>query len=234
LKSDFVSMVSHEIRSPLASISAAAEVLRRGLDKERANELLGLIRTQSLHLGSFVEDVLNVSRLDTGALEIEAEPLPIVPLLKKCMALVQPSTDRHTLHLEAAPEGPFVLADAGKIELVIGNLLRTAINYSPKGGRVTVTVAEGEGEVIVGVADEGIGIPADYQERIFERFTRVDDGDAKTIYGHGLGLYIARGIVERHGGRIWVESELGKGSRFFFSLPGFAMAAETREGILVE
>ncbi len=222
LKGDFVSMVSHEIRSPLASISAAADLLGRGLGGERTAEMLELIRTQSLHLGSFVEDVLNVSRLDSGALELHIEPTPILPLLRRTIALAQATTNRHTIKLATRSLRPFfVLADASKIEVVVGNLLRNAINYSPDGGSITVGVVVNGQETVVSVKDEGIGIPADRLERIFERFMRVDDGDAKTVYGHGLGLYIARGIVERHGGRIWVESQLGRGSCFYFTLPTF-------------
>ena len=231
LKSDFVSMVSHEIRSPLASITVAAEVLRRGRGGERSGELLDTIRAQSLQLANFVEDVLNASRLDKGLLEMHVEPLPIVPLLKRAIALTQATTSRHNLQLRADSEGLFVLADARKIEVVVGNLLRNAVNYSPNGGTVTVEVREQGEETVVSVRDEGIGIPANHLERIFDRFTRVDDGDAKTVYGHGLGLYIARSIVQRHGGRIWVDSEVGKGSCFSFTLRTLkARAGRKRRG----
>ncbi len=228
LKSDFVSTISHEIRSPLTSISAAAEMLRRNVEDGRSRELLDLIRAQSLRLGNLVEDVLNASKLDRGTLELRLEPVSIVPLLKKSIAMTQATTSQHILRLKTETETCFVMADSAKVEIVIGNLLRNAVNYSPNGGLVTVEVHEHGEEVAIGVEDEGIGIPADQQLRVFDRFTRLDNSDAKTVYGHGLGLYIARGLVERHGGRIWVESDLGKGSRFSFTLPVFRVKSRRR------
>jgi len=225
LKSDFISTVSHEIRSPLTNIGAAAEILRRGISDGRSAELLDVIRTQCLRLGNFLEDVLNVSRLDQGALELHIEPLPIVPLLKRSIAMTQATTTLHSLRLKADGEAPLVLADASKIEIVVGNLLRNAINYSPKGGVVTVEVRDQCDETVISVEDEGVGIPSDQLTRIFERFARGDNGGAGAVYGHGLGLYIAKGLVERHGGRIWVESQVGKGSRFSFTLPTFKLRA---------
>ena len=219
MKSDFVSMVSHELRSPLASMVAASDVLRRNLEAPQRDRLLNVIRVQGMRLGDFVEDVMNVSRMDRGVLELNLETLPIVPIVKRAIAVAQATTDRHALHLTAEEEIPLVIADGSRMEIVIGNLLRNAISYSHDGGAVTVEVHSSGDEVAISVLDEGIGIPADHLDRIFDRFARVDEGDARTVYGHGLGLYIARGIVERHGGRIWVESEVGKGSRFTFTLP---------------
>ena len=226
LKSDFISTISHEIRSPLTSIGAATEILRRSVGDDRSRELLDVIRTQSLRLTDFMEDVLNASRLDGGVLELRVEPLPILPLLKKAIALTQSTVSRHTLLLRSESEAPFVVADGGKIEIVIGNLLRNAINYSPAGGVVEVEVHEQGDETVISVQDQGIGIPADQLERIFDRFARVNDEDVKAVPGHGLGLYIARCLVERHGGRIWAESEIGRGSRFSFTLPTFKIQAE--------
>jgi signal transduction histidine kinase len=111
------------------------------------------------------------------------------------------------------------MADAGKIEVVIGNLLRNAVNYSPDGGNVVVVVEVTGTEAVVRVQDGGIGIPSEQLERIFDRFTRLDNRDSRTAFGYGLGLYISKGIIEQHGGRIWAESQVGEGSTFFFTLP---------------
>ncbi len=219
LKSDFVSMVSHELRSPLAGIAASAELLRHNPNGHRSDHLLEVIHTQAMQLGGFVEDVLSVSRLERGGLDLHPEPVALVPILKQLIATTQATTSRHRIQLKVKEEPPLVMADAGRVEIVVGNLLRNAVNYSPRGGPITVEARREGQEVVVGVEDRGIGVPEDQMERIFERFSRADNRDAKTVYGHGLGLYIARGIVERLGGRIWVESRIGQGSRFYFTLP---------------
>ncbi len=231
VKSDFLSMISHELRSPLASINASAELLRRRPDGPRSAELLELIQRQTLRLGSFLEDLLNVSRLDEGALELRLEPLPLLPLLSHVIAMAQATTNIHALQLKSEEDIPLVMADPRKVEVVVVNLLRNAINYSPAGGVVTVEVCrQGDEKVAVSVEDQGIGIPTDQLDRVFDRFARLGNDYADAVQGHGLGLYIARGIVEQHGGSIWAESRMGEGSRFSFTLPTFREEAATKTG----
>jgi len=223
LRSDFVSMVSHEIRSPLASISAAAELLARNTMDSHSAEHVEIIRSRSSLLGNFIEDYLNLARLDRGTPELQVEPLPIVPLLRRVIAGAQLTSPRHNILIRTASEMPLVQADGGKIEIVVGNLLRNAVNYSPLGGNVIVEVSQQGEDTVISVEDEGIGISASQFPQLFDRFVRGESADAQQVPGHGLGLYIARGMVERHGGRIWVESEAGRGSRFSFTLPSFRL-----------
>jgi len=227
-KWEFLSIISHELRSPLSTISASAELLRRQPGGPRSDQLLEMIRTNSLRLGALVEDLLAVSRLDDGALHLRLEPLPLAPLLRRAVSAAQSTSTRHLLTLKVEAEIPLVMADPDKVETVLGNLLRNAINYSPDGGTVAVEARRVGDEVVVSVEDQGIGIPPDKIDRIFDRFFRLENGRA-AARGHGLGLYIARGIVERHGGRIWVESRPGEGSRFSFTLPVHRREA-AREG----
>lgn len=225
IKSDFVSMISHEIRSPATNISCAAQMLRSG-NGPHAEELVELIQKESTRLGNLVEQVLNASSLERGTLDLRLEASPIVPLLRDAIDTVQATTRRHRMTLRADGELPLALMDRPKIEVVVMNLLRNAVNYSPDGGEVRTAVRHEGGEVVVTVEDEGMGIPVEQQDRIFDRFTRVDTSDAKTVYGHGLGLYIARGMVERHGGRIWVRSQPGGGACFSFTLPAVSVQTE--------
>ena len=221
LKSEFISMVSHELRSPLANISASADlILRTDLDEALKLEMLEIIRSQSARLAEFVEDVLDAARLEEGKLQLHLEPIALLPLVKGLVGSFRARTSKHRFEILAPEKLPLVLADERKVEVILGNLLENAIGYSPQGGTITVEAKEQAGEgVVVTVADEGIGVPPEHQERIFERFYRVDASDAREVYGYGLGLYIAKKLVQAQGGRIWLESEVGKGSRFSFTLP---------------
>ncbi|MGI5837166.1 MAG: ATP-binding protein [Chloroflexota bacterium] len=227
LKFDFLSMISHELRTNLAGINASAELLGKGVNDPRSRQLPELMLAQTQRLRSFVEDILNVSQIDAGALDLHLAAVPLIPLLKRAIATAQATTKHHFFELRVEGKVPLVMADANRVEIVINNLIRNAINYSPKGGRVTIELrAESGNMVVVAVEDEGIGIPADKRKCIFDRFVRANNGTA-AVRGHGLGLYIARNLVERHGGRIWVESEEGRGSRISFSLPVFRMEETT-------
>jgi len=225
LGSDFVSMVSHEIRSPLASISAAAELLARDtMDCYSAKaKYVEIIRSRTRLLGNVIKDYLNLTRLVRGTLELRVGPLPMVSLLRKVIAGTQLTSPQHNILLRTASEMPLVLADGGKIEIVVGTLLHNAINYSPSGGNVTVEISEQGERTVISVEDEGIGIAAGQLPLLFDRFVRGESEDIQRLPGHGLGLYIAKGIVEGHGGTIWVESEAGRGSRFSFTLPSFRL-----------
>jgi len=221
LKSEFISMVSHELRSPLANINASADLmLQTDLDDALKREMLEIICSQSTLLAEFVEDILDAARLEEGKLQLHLEPVALLPLIKGLVDSFRARTSKHRFEVLALERLPLVLADESKVEVILGNLLENAIGYSPQGGTITVQAREQAGEgVVVTVADEGIGIPPEHQERLFQRFYRVDASDAREVYGHGLGLYITRKLVEAQGGRIWLESEVGKGSRFSFTLP---------------
>ena len=221
LKSDFVSMISHELRSPLASLSAALELLTSITgDQEEAQRTLQIARANERRLTRLTEDILSVSRIEAGQMRVSCEPVTLGPLLKRVVRLAQMAAKQHQLILKLPERLPFVLADHSKVEIIASNLVINAINYSPDGGRVLIKV-EGPiaDEVVVSVMDEGLGIPEEHLDRVFDRFYRVDTSDGRRVYGHGLGLYITKQLIELQGGRIWVQSLEGRGSCFSFSLP---------------
>jgi PAS domain S-box-containing protein len=221
LKSDFVSMISHELRSPLANLGAAIELLSNVSEGHEVMEkTLAIARANERRLARLIEDILNVSRIEAGQMRVSREPVTLAPLLKRVVRLAQLETGQHKIILRLPRRLPFVLADHGKVEIVANNLVTNAINYSPYGGRIMVKV-EGplDGELVVSVVDEGVGIPEEHLDKVFSRFYRVDTSDGRRVYGHGLGLYISKRLVELQGGRIWVQSRKGLGSCFSFSLP---------------
>jgi len=220
MKSEFISMVSHQLRSPLASISASAELmLSSEVEPALQREMLELIRTQCISLGKFIEDILNVSRLEAGWVQVCKEPVTLMPLIKRTINLLKMKTDKHHFKVVTSGNVPFVIGDGSKIEVILSNLLENAVKYSPAGGTIMVEVHEDGDQVITRVIDEGIGIPEDQLDKIFERFHRVDSGDGQAIYGYGLGLYTSKKLTELQGGKLWVQSKLGEGSCFSFSLP---------------
>jgi PAS domain S-box-containing protein len=221
LKSDFVSMISHELRSPLANLGAAIELMQgmtQGQDD--VQRTLEIAASSEQRLTRLVEDILNVSRIEAGQMGVYQEPVTLVPILRRVVRLAQGQSTRHRIVLQAPESLPFVLADQGKVEIILSNLITNAINYSPDGGRVLVKVFEPEdGAISVSVIDEGVGIAAEQLDRIFERFYRVDTSDGRKVYGHGLGLFISKRFVELQGGTIAVQSKEGYGSCFTFALP---------------
>jgi len=221
LKSDFVSLVSHELRSPLTNINASVELmLNSSLDQDLSQEMLQIVYTQSQQLIRLVEDILDVSQIEAGQIRVRQEPITLLPIVRQIIRTFQEKTDRHQLMLRAPDAVPFVMADRSKLEMVLNNLVENAINYSPDGGRVMVEIVDpANGEIVVNVIDEGIGIPQEHRDKIFDRFYRVDTGDDRKIYGHGLGLHLSKRLVELQGGRIWVQSKVGQGSCLSFSLP---------------
>jgi PAS domain S-box-containing protein len=221
LKSDFVSMVSHELRSPLASLSAAIELML-GItpEQESVRQTLEIARTNALRLNYLIEDILNVSQIEAGQMKVHLEPLTLLPTVRRAIRIAQSHSDKHHIALKASEVVPFVMADQSKLEIVLNNLLINAVNYSPNGGRILVRIADaGTDELVVSVIDEGIGIAEEHIGKLFERFYRIDTSDRRRVYGHGLGLYISKRLVELQGGRIWVESKVEKGSCFSFTIP---------------
>ncbi|UCC65246.1 MAG: GAF domain-containing protein [Anaerolineae bacterium] len=221
LKSDFVSLVSHELRSPLANISASVELmLDPSLDRSLLEEMLQIVHSQSQSLVRIVEDILDVSQIEAGQMKLRLEPVTLLPLIRQTIRTYQEQANRHQLMLKAPRVLPFVMADQNKLEIVLNNLVENAINYSPDGGRVLIELAgPKDSEIIINIIDEGIGISEENQDRIFDRFYRVDTGDDRQVYGHGLGLHISKRLVELQGGRIWVQSKKNQGSCFSFTLP---------------
>ncbi len=223
MKTEFVSTVSHELRTPLAAIYGAAMTLRRedvALGEEQRDVLLSVIANEADRLARTVNDILYASRIDTDTLKVAIESCDAAALatdvVEAQLAHLPPGID---VQLTAEEGLAPVAADPDKVRQVLVNLVENAVKYSPDGGRVQVELTGVGAQVRFSVADEGLGIPHAEQRRIFEKFYRLDPNMTRGIGGTGLGLYICRELVRRMHGRIWVESETGRGSTFTFELP---------------
>ena len=223
LKSELVATVSHELRTPVAAVYGAAVTLRRRnleLDDEGRARLLSVIASESDRLARIIDQVLEASRLDTGTFALSTERCDSVPLVAEVVEAARTHLPEGVvIDLDAADEIPAVAADPDMLRQVLANLVENAVKYSPAGGQVHVSLEGRVGRVLFAVRDEGLGIPLREQERIFEKFYRLDPNLRRGVGGTGLGLYICRELVRRMGGRIWVASREGEGSTFFFELP---------------
>jgi two-component system phosphate regulon sensor histidine kinase PhoR len=222
VRHDFVANVSHEFKTPLTAIQGFAETLLSGaLEDPRNNRrFLEIIRDHATRLAVLTDDLLKLARIEAGKLEVQFGPVQLAEVIERCAETAQLKANRKqiTLEIEVPPNLPAVHGDASLLRDVVQNLLDNAIQYTPEGGRVRVIATAGPREAVVTVDDTGMGIPLAEQERIFERFYRVDVARSREAGGTGLGLSIAKHIVEAHGGRLWVESEVGRGSKFSFSV----------------
>jgi signal transduction histidine kinase len=238
LKSEFVATVSHELRTPLAAVYGAAMTLRRGdveLGEERRERLLAVIASESDRLARIIEQVLAASRLDSGTFALSVERCDARRLALEVVEAARISLpDGMAVGLAAGDGLPPVAADPDMLRQVLANLVENAVKYSPLGGAVHVSLEPQEGRVLFAVRDEGLGIPLREQERIFEKFFRLDPNLARGVGGTGLGLYISRELVRRMGGRIWVASREGEGSTFFFELPVAGAEEQPSEDEAVE
>jgi len=224
LKSDFVAMVSHELRTPLTAMKGSLDVLHEEggscLDPDRL-ELLTICRSNTKRLLSIVDDILDFNRLEASRLRMSFESLDPVQTVQASVISLDHLAREAGIRVEVkSPDEPIrIVADEGRLHQVIVNLLSNAFKFSPRGGRVRVsTRAEKQGVRVV-VRDEGCGIAASDQPRLFTKFTQLDAGTTRRASGAGLGLVISKAIVEAHGGRIWATSRLGEGSAFSFWLP---------------
>jgi signal transduction histidine kinase len=220
LRADFVSLVSHELRSPMAAVIGAARTLQarwRELQPEQRESFLALIGDETTRLAALIGDVLDTSRIDAGTFTYRFSDVDIGALVRDTVATAAVGQDEVPIVAEVAPGVPVVRGDPERLRQIFGNLIDNAVKYSPTGEPVDVRVSQANGSVVVSVRDHGPGInPAD-QRLIFEKFGRVAAGNTKP--GTGLGLYIARSIVETHGGTIAVSSAPGRGSTFTVKLP---------------
>ncbi len=222
LRSTFLSMLGHQLQTPISIMKGYTSTLSRSdgkWDEATMRQGLQVIEDECDRLSRIVKRLLLASRIESGTLSPNREPLNVRSLLNKVARRFQGLSDRHELAVQVERNTPVVNADADLMEEVLGNLIDNAVKYSPDGGVITVIAAPRDGAVAVGVADTGIGIPRRELDSIFERFHRVDSDTVQAVRGIGLGLFICKYIIEAHGGDIWVESELGKGSQFTFTLP---------------
>jgi PAS domain S-box-containing protein len=222
LRSALLATVSHELQTPISIIKAYASTLARA-DAEWSQQTIRAklrdIEEQSDHLSELVSKLLHTSQLEAGDFSVNKLLLHLPKEAQKVADRFTGLTEIHKLEVDFPAEFPPVLADPEKVEEVLTNLIENAIKFSPKGGTILIKGERSGDKVVVTVADEGIGIPLRDQERVFERFYRGEGSSIKPTQGIGLGLYICKTLIEAHGGRIWVDSELGRGSRFNFSLP---------------
>jgi two-component system phosphate regulon sensor histidine kinase PhoR len=223
VRQDFVANVSHEFKTPLTAIQGFAETLLSGAidDPQNNRRFLGIIREHAARLARLTDDLLRLARIEAGKLEVQLLPVNVLDLVTGCAetAFLKSSQKQISIDVDLAQELPPMRGDAGLLRDVLQNLIDNAIQYTPPGGQIHVSALAKEHEIVITVADTGIGIPLADQERIFERFYRVDAARSREAGGTGLGLSIAKHIVEVHGGRLWVQSEIGAGSQFSFSIP---------------
>jgi len=221
MRRELIGNISHEFRTPLAGIKAMMETLSSGAvdDKKAARDFLTRIDSEVARLTQLVAELTELSRIETGKAELKKEPVDLNQLVEEVIAQLSPQAERQKIAIsqDCAADLPSVPADKDRVRQVIANLVHNAIKFTRPGGRITITTKMLEGSVVVDIADTGIGIPKEDLARVFERFYKGDK--ARAGEGTGMGLAIAKHVVEAHGGNIWVESEEGKGSTFSFSMP---------------
>ena len=223
MRRDFVANVSHELRTPLTSIKGYAETLcEEGIEKvPQAQSFSHIILKHANRLSALVQDLLSLTQLESQTTPLTRREVDLCRILDAAILVVKPAAEGKNLTIatESIPEKTMVWADRDQIGQALVNFLDNAVKYTPEGGSIMVSVTDAEDEVQVTVADTGIGIPREHLNRIFERFYRVDKNRSRELGGTGLGLSIVKHIIQTHGGRVWVNSELERGSAFSFSLP---------------
>jgi two-component system phosphate regulon sensor histidine kinase PhoR len=227
---DLVANVSHELKTPITAIRAHLENLLDGVE-EPDPKTLQVMLTQTERLARLVEQLLELSRLESGELPLLREETPLAPLVTQVLSEIEVArSDRGVVVESTLPvDLPPVDADRERVHQVLFNLVDNAVRFTPSGGAVTVSALAINGSVEVRVADTGVGIPPEHLPRLFERFYRADPARSREDGGTGIGLAIARSVVEAHGGHIQAESEFGGGSVFTFDLPVAASAKNRRE-----
>jgi len=222
LKDEFLSIASHELRTPVTSIKGytqLAKMLIKEGDLNTSEEYLDIALDQIDRMSRLILELLDVSRIETGRLEIRRETIAWSQFVRDVVHRHHTAVSDRRFHVSVPDDGKIVIGDRDRLEQVLGNLLENAVKYSPDGSDVTVTVDDRGETLVTAVCDRGIGIPADELGQVFERFHRGRQVSSTNYGGLGLGLYITKQIIERHGGSIWVESKEGQGTTFYFSLP---------------
>lgn len=223
MKTAFVSTVSHELRTPLTSIKGFICTLlddEGAFDADTRRDFYNIINEECDRLVRLISDLLDVSRIEAGrALDLKWKPVDLRMLIERVIIVQSSFTTKHSFESVIDPDLPQVVADEDKVEQILTNLVSNAIKYSPGGGTITVKASPSENGAVLSITDQGIGIPVEHVERIFDWFHRVDNRDTREVGGTGIGLYLVKHLVDAHGGNVRVESEPGVGSTFSFELP---------------
>lgn len=232
MKDELLSAVSHEMRTPLTAISGYIDlILEDNLEEEILREYLAIIQKESLRLNELLINFLSLQQLKAKSPIDNCKPVALRPLLEEVAKLFMAQSAKHRILIDLMEDLPAILVDEGSLHRVLNNLVFNAIKYSPEGGDVLIGAQRGANETVtLWVKDEGIGMPPEVLEKIFDRFYQVESGDRRTFSGAGLGLALVRETVKTHGGEVWVESVLGKGSTFFISLPSAPFLTPGPEG----
>jgi len=228
LKSEFVSLVSHEFRTALVGIQGFSEMIRdQDLSPAEAKAFAGDINNDALRLNRMITEMLDLDRIEAGRMTLNIGPVDLNGIIGDAVERAKASSPKHTIICRPDASVPAVRGDADRLLQVVSNLLSNAVKYSPGGGEVLVTSQVQDGMARVDVRDHGLGIPAEFVKKLFGRYERFEDKNKAKIIGTGLGLAITRQIVEMHGGKIWVDSTVGTGSEFHFTVPVETPAAST-------
>jgi len=224
MKNEFISVVSHELRTPLTSIRGSLGLIAGGAVGElpaQAKHLIDIASNNSDRLVRLINDILDIDKIESGKMPFDMKPQRLIRVVEQALQSIQSLADQHGVRIAFESDAPDVSVDldAERITQVLVNLLANAVNYSPRGGQVRVRVHRTEAGVRTAITDTGPGIPEEFRDRIFEKFAQADSSDHRQKGGTGLGLSISKAIVREHGGHIGFESELGRGSTFYFELP---------------
>lgn len=222
MKNEFISAVSHDLKNPLAVIMSSTYLVRRygRVDDEKGGQYLDRIENAAMLMRDLINDVFELAKLETGR-ALNMSQITLREFVQDAVSYFKDSAQKKNIQLEAhlGFDDSIISADSLQIRRTLDNLLSNALKYTPEGGQVDLLVEQTDTQIIFRVADNGLGIPPEDIPKLFQRFYRVQDKAHLAVEGTGLGLAIAKTIVEQHGGTIWVESQLGKGSTFAFSLP---------------
>jgi len=226
MKKDFLASVTHELRSPLTSLTVYIDLFLKGAAgelNEKAKKFLKIMERSNDRLCRFIDDLLDMAKIERGKMEIKKEPLEIFPIVSETAQLIKPQADKKNIEIAMnIPDNlPLVLIDGDRTRQIITNLLSNSIKFTPENGKISIGIQDDKEYLQLSVSDTGIGIPQDQISKIFDKFEQVKEvrEGIKGPKGTGLGLAIAKSLVEGQGGKIWVESEVGKGSTFYFTLP---------------
>ena len=226
MKRDFLASVTHELRSPLTSLTMYIELFLKGAAgelTEKAKKFLKIMEGSNNRLSRFIDDLLDMAKIERGKMEIKRESLGILPIVSETVQLIKPQADEKDIEITMdIPDNlPLVFVDGDRTRQIITNLLSNSIKFTPEKGKVSIKVQDDKEYLQLSISDTGIGIPPDRLSKIFDKFEQVREvrERIKGPKGTGLGLTIVKSLVEAQGGKIWVESEVGKGSTFYFTLP---------------